>query len=423
MPTIEALHGLEILDSRGRPTVSATCMLAGGATGAASVPSGDAAGGLAAAEVRDGDPARYGGMGCRRAVGHINGELSDKLIGQPFEDQEALDLEMIDIDGTENKSRMGANAILAVSLAFARASAVQAGLPLYQYFAEMAGSEPRTMPRPVAHLFSGGRHPSGHIPIQDVLVVPAAAKVMDEALAVVYAVYEAAAELVRSKYGMRPLSAEEGGLAPPFAGAEAMLEDAVESIGKAGLKAGTDVCLAIDVAASHWYQDERYSLASLVDAEGMIGQVERWVREYPIVSVEDGLAQEDWTHWPALRRAIGGRCLVVADDLLCTNTDRIRRAIEADACTGMVLKANQVGTLCEAAHAMRLGRAAGWNVIVAARAGETEDDWLADLAVGWSSEQIKVGSIRQSDRLAKYNRLLAIEDELALPMAVWPGKV
>jgi enolase len=422
MPTIEALHGLEILDSRGRPTVSATCLLACGATGTASVPSGASTGAAEALELRDGDPARYGGLGCQRAVGHIKGELSAKLVGRMFEDQEAVDLEMIDIDGTANKSRIGANAMLAVSLAFARAAAAQARLPLYQYFAQIAALEPRTMPRPTINLFSGGKHAGQQVPIQDVLVVPALAQTMGEALAMVYAVYQAAEDLVFGKYGMRALTADEGGLAPPFASAEAMLEDAAESIRRAGLQPGKDVSLAVDVASSHFHADSLYQLDEPLNAEGMIERLTQWVDRYPIVSVEDGLAQDDWAHWPSLRRALSGRCLVVGDDFLCTNPDRIRRAIEEDACTALLLKVNQVGTLSESVHALRLARAAEWNVTVSARSGETEDDWLADLAVGWSGQQIKVGSIRQSDRLAKYNRLLAIEDALALPMAAWPNR-
>jgi len=422
MPTIEALHALEILDSRGRPTILCRCMLAGEAAASASVPSGASTGTAEALELRDGDPKRYRGLGCRKAVANIRGELSEKLVGRSFEDQEALDLELIDIDGTQNKSRLGANAILAVSLAFARASACDAGLPLYEYFCEIVDAEPQALPRPTINLFSGGKHAGQQIPIQDLLVVPVAATTMSEAMAMTYEIYQSAADLIRERYGMRALSADEGGLAPPFKSAEAMLDDAVESIRRAGFTAGQEVALALDAASSHFYQDGLYHLDEPLDSQAMIERLIYWVDSYPIVSLEDGLAQDDWPHWPMLRKLLGSKCLILGDDFLCTNPERIGRAIESDACTALLLKVNQIGTLSEAARAMRLARSAGWKITVSARSGETEDNWLADLSVGWNADQIKVGSITQSERLAKYNRLLAIEDELGLPMVAWPNR-
>ncbi len=427
MPTIARLTGLEILDSRGRPTVRATCRLASGATGTASVPSGASTGHAEALELRDGDPARYGGLGCRTAVGNVSGAINDAHAGREFADQRALDAALLALDGTANKSRLGANALLGVSLAFARALAAERRIPLYRYFAEVAGVPLRQLPRLTINLFSGGKHAGGQVPIQDVLVVPVAARTIDEGLATTYAVYQAAADLTRERYGTRALTADEGGLAPPFPDAEAMLADAVAAIERAGFVPGREVALALDVAASHFYREGRYHLDQLggapLDSAGMIAQIDAWLARYPIVSVEDGLAEDDWAHWPTLRATIGDRALVLGDDFLCTNPARIRRAIDAGAAGALLLKVNQTGTLSEAAEARALAQGAGWHVTVSARSGETEDDWLADLAVGWAGQQIKVGSITQSERLAKYNRLLAIEVETGLPVVGWPGEV
>lgn len=419
---ITHLTALEILDSRGRPTVRATCELAGGARGTASVPSGASTGSAEALELRDGDPSRYRGLGCRKAVGHVNGCIREALCGPALADQAQLDATLLALDATPDKSHLGANAILAVSIAFARAAAVQQGVPLYAYFASLAGGVPRTLPRLTVNLFSGGKHAGGQAPIQDVLIVPASARTIDEALSMTYAVYQAAASLCARRYGVRLLRADEGGQAPPFAGAEAMLEDAVCAIREAGLKPGTDVALAVDVASSHFHEDGVYRLTPQpFGSDEMIDELDRWVREYPIVSIEDGLAEDDWRHWPMLRRRIGDRALVVGDDFLCTNPARIRLAIEGGAASALLLKVNQVGSISEALEASQLARNAGWQVTVSARSGETEDDWLADLAVGWSGDQIKVGSITQSERLAKYNRLLEIESSTHLPLVKWPG--
>ncbi len=415
---VESLAGLEVLDSRGRPTVQATCRLAGGFEATASVPSGASTGLAEALELRDGDPGRYRGLGCRRAVGHVSGVLNRALAGRSFQDQAACDRALLDLDGTSNKSNLGANAILAVSLAFARASARQRGRPLYQHFGDLLGRPVGTLPRPTINLFSGGQHAGGQAPLQDVLLVPLAARTIDEALAMTFAVYQCAAELARQKYGMRLLRADEGGLAPPFPNAEAMLEDSLASITAAGLKPGAELALAVDVAASHFCQDGCYHLgADLLDSSALMDRLARWTDIYPIVSLEDGLAQDDWAHWPELRARLESRAWIVGDDFLCTNPARVRRAVEAQAANALLLKVNQVGTLTEALEAHRLARAAGWHVSVSARSGDTEDDWLADLAVGWEADQIKIGSITQSERLAKYNRLLAIETETGWPLA------
>ena len=343
MATIKNLTGLEILDSRGRPTAQATCELTSGASGTASVPSGASTGAAEALELRDGDPSRYRGLGCRKAVEHINGELHEVLTQRPFSQHSQLDQAMLELDGAANKARLGANALLAVSLAFARACAAEQTMPLYQYFANLLPQTLQTLPRLTINLFSGGKHAGGQAPIQDVLVVPASARTMDEALSMTFAVYQAAAELSYRKYGMRALTADEGGLAPAFANAEAMLVDAVESICKAGLEPGRDVALAVDVASSHFYHEGRYHLGGEpLDSRGMIEQLLNWLDRYPIVSLEDGLAEEDWAHWPELRAKVAERALVLADDLLCTNPIRIRRAIKAQAADALLLKVNQI---------------------------------------------------------------------------------
>lgn len=418
---IRHLTAREILDSRGRPTVAATCGLESGASGTASVPSGASTGAAEAVELRDGDTSRYGGLGCRRAVANVIGPISESVCGRQFATQADLDAALISLDGTPNKARLGANAILAVSLAFARARAADRGLPLYRHLADELGAPIRTLPRLTINLFSGGKHAGGQVCIQDVLLVPTAGTI-DEGLATVFAVYQAAAALTRRKYAARALTADEGGLAPPFPNTEAMLADAVEAITLAGLRPGRDVALAVDVAATHFYADGRYHLDGwAVDSQGMIDVLVEWCQRYPVVSLEDGLAEDDWDFWPRLREALGPGVLVVGDDLLCTSPARVHRAAATGAANGLLLKVNQVGTLTEAADACRVARAAGWQVTVSARSGETEDDWLADLSVGWAGDQIKVGSVTHSERLAKYNRLLAIESETGLPVVAWPS--
>jgi enolase len=412
MPLIRSVSAMEILDSRGRPTVSVECVLADGTRAAASVPSGASTGSAEALELRDCDPNRYGGLGCRKAVGHVNGEISSALAGRDLSDQTELDRALIELDGTANKSRLGANGILGVSVAFARATAASRGEPLYGHLAGILGVSPR-LPTLTVNLFSGGKHAGGQVPIQDVLVVPISAKSIDQSLSMVYAVYQAAATFAMNKYGARPLVADEGGLAPPFADIESMFRDAVDAIRGAGLEPGKDVALAIDVASTHFFRDGQYHLdPSPLSSGQMIDRIKSWVERFPILSVEDGLAEDAWENWPALREALNGRALVMGDDFLCTNPLRIRRAIERNAASALLLKVNQIGTLTEAAEACRLARSAGWSVTISARSGETEDNWLADLAVGWRGDYIKIGSITRSERLAKYNRLLAIEQEL-----------
>ncbi len=421
MTTINKISAIEILDSRGKPTIKCYCKLDSGAIGYASVPSGASTGKAEAHELRDHNKSRFNGNGCLKAVSNVNEVINGSISGTSFKDQNDLDQALIELDGTNQKSKLGANAILSVSLAFARALATDRNEPLYRYFSNLMGNELGRLPRPTINLFSGGKHAGGQTPIQDLLVVPGQEDLMSS-LDVTYRVYQAAAKISRSKYGMRALTADEGGLAPPFNNLNSIFEDANESIEAAGLEPGKDVFFAMDVASSHFFKDGLYDLGyRKLPSEGMIEEIGKWVGYNPLVSIEDGLAEDDWENWPKLNEAIGGKSLVLGDDFLCTNPDRISRAIEQNAANALLLKVNQIGTVTEAARAYTLAKEAGWKVTISARSGETEDDWLADLAVGWQGDQIKIGSITQSERLAKYNRLLEIEKETGLPMNDWPN--
>ena len=416
MSQIQNLSAMEILDSRGRPTLKATCVLSDGAVGIASVPSGASTGTAEALELRDADPKRYRGMGCRQAVSHVNIDLNNALVTRTFGSQAELDSALISLDGTQNKSHLGANAVLSVSLAFARAVAAERQVPLYIYLAELIDQPPRHLPRLTINLFSGGRHAGGQVAIQDVLIVPLASTIA-QSLEMADTVYRAAAALVYQNYGMRELKADEGGLAPPFSRSQAMLDDAIAAIEAADLKPGKDMALAVDIAATQFYREDAYHIdGQSLDGNGMIANLLTWLENYPLVSIEDALAEEDWSHWSRFRTAVGARALVMGDDLLCTNVSRIQKAIDLRAANALLLKVNQIGTLTEAANALQLARSAGWSVTISARSGETEDNWLADLAVGWNGDFMKIGSIRQSERLAKYNRLLEIEGTTSLQM-------
>lgn len=424
MPKIEKLLGREVLDSRGLPTVLATCVLEGGIFGSASVPSGASTGKAEAFQLRDGDGERYHGLGCRRAAANISGELNRALACHEFENQFDLDNRMIALDGTETKSRIGGNTILAVSIAFARAFAVQQRIPLYQYFAGMADFSIDRLPRLTINLFSGGKHAGQQVSVQDVLIIPMSAETMDAALVAAVDIYQAAADLTFRKYNMPLLTADEGGLAPPFSSIEEMFTLAVEAIALAGYKPGRDIFLGVDVAASHFFQQNRYQLGSRpLESDEMIEEIVGWLDRFPLISVEDGLAEDDWEHWPKLREAIAGRAITLGDDLLCTNPKRIMHAISTVACDALLLKVNQIGTLTEALTAYRQARAAGWAITLSVRSGETEDDWAADLATGWRADHFKAGSVRHSERLAKYNRLLEIADHTGWPLAEWPHRV
>ena len=420
MSEIKAVSALEILDSRGRPTLLAFCRLADGVTGQASVPAGASTGAAEALELRDGDPQRYGGLGCLKAVANIKNEINDAIAGRSFDSQADLDQYLIELDGRPNKARLGANAILGLSLAFCRAQAALHGVPLHARLAQMADAH-AVLPRPMINLFSGGAHAGGQVAIQDVQIVAPAAASIAQTLEVASNVYRAAFDLAAERYGIRLLTADEGGLAPPFESSEAMLRAAVEAIERAGYVPGPEVSLTLDVAASQFYSEGKYHIdGAELDAGQMADQIARWAQEYPIISVEDGLDEADWTGWQSLNGRLSNKAMILGDDLLCTNPARIQRAIDLGACDSLLLKVNQVGTLTEALEAQRLARQAGWRVVVSARSGETEDDWLADLAVGWAGDFIKVGSITQSERLAKYNRLLMLEATTDLKLAQAP---
>ena len=417
---IKKIEGIEILDSRGRPTVKARCILDNDIVGDASVPSGASTGKAEAVELRDGELNRYDGLGCRTAIGNINGVINDVVSDKNFISQQEFDQKLIELDGTPNKSNIGANAILACSIAFARAMSKQQGIPLYQYFGEIIGNKSFVLPRPTINLFSGGLHAGGQIPVQDLLIIPLSANTIDEALQDAYSVYQSATKIIKKEFGMRALTADEGGLAPEFDSVEQMLDSAIKAIIDSGLEPGKDIGLAMDVASSRFYDGEKYHIGQqALDSEAMIKLIDSWVKAYPILSIEDGLAEDDWEYWPKLKNTIEDKSLVLGDDLLCTQVGRIQKALDLNAANALLLKVNQCGSITEAAEAYRLAKKSEWQVTVSARSGETEDDWLADLAVGWNGNQIKIGSITQSERLAKYNRLLEIESRDRLAFRFW----
>ena len=412
MIKIKTVDAWEILDSRGRPTIAAVLTLDDDTSAVVSIPSGASTGRAEAKELRDGEK-RFRGLGCHQAVTNLRERIATALRNESFDGQEALDTRLLELDGTSDKSRLGANAVLAVSLAFARAAAARQQLELFEYFASLLPSPSPRLPGLTINLFSGGKHAFGQVAIQDVLVLPKSGSSILAKLAQMYDIYQEAAAIIRTRYAAPALTADEGGLAPPFANSSEMLDTAAEAVNAAGYELGSEIALAVDAAASHFVTaDGNYRLDDqTLSPSDLIDTVCSWADRYPLVSVEDGLAEEDWSHWPALRQKLGDRCLTLADDLTCTNPARIQQAIDASAANALLLKVNQIGTLTEAKQAYLLARSAGWRVSISARSGETEDNWLADLAVGWGGDFIKVGSITQSERLAKYNRLLQIEHD------------
>lgn len=409
---------MEILDSRGKPTVQCTCLLSDGSAGTCSVPSGASTGRYEAVELRDGDESRFRGLGCQQAVANVSGEILDSLLGRELSGQKDLDQRLVDLDGTSNLGRLGANSVLAVSLAFASASATKQDLPLHSYFKSLYSADivdPLTMPLPTINLFSGGAHAGGQVAIQDVLLVPMPSSDLPTQLEAMAEVYLVAVDYIASKYGMRNLTADEGGLAPPFPSSNAMLDGAMECAQEAGLEPGVDFALAVDAAASQFYKEGRYAIdGATLEADQLITLYEEWTSSYPLYSLEDGLAEDDWSGWHRMYARLAKKTIVIGDDLLCTNKGRIEKAIDLQAADALLLKVNQIGTLTLALEALKVARKAGWHIVVSARSGETEDSWLADLAVGWSGQNIKIGSIRQSERLAKYNRLLEIHSSIAV---------
>jgi enolase len=415
---IQDIRGREVLDSRGRPTVEAEVWLTGGAHARASVPSGASTGAAEAHELRDGDPQRHAGLGVRRAVGHVDGELRAALMGRDVLDQRGLDGAMIALDGTPNLSRLGANAALAVSLAVARAGARAAGQPLYRRLAGIAGVDAPTLPMPMVNILSGGLHAAQGMDVQDFLMIPVGAATYSQALDWALRVRASAAGLM-TDMGLSTLLADEGGLSPGFADSREALTLMVRAIEAAGLRPGEDVAIGLDIAASGLVQaDGDYAFARAgrtYGPEAMIDLLAGWVRDFPIVSIEDGLGEDDWSHWPALTRALGPIQLI-GDDLFCTNAGRIERGQALGCANAALIKVNQAGTLTAALDALATARRGGMASVVSARSGETEDDFIADLAVGTAAGQIKIGSVRGAERLTKYLRLARIEED-GLPFA------
>jgi enolase len=408
---IRRIHAREILDSRGNPTVEVEVTLAGGAVGVAAVPSGASTGTHEAVELRDGDPARYGGKGVLRAVGNVNREIAAAVGGRDATDQAGLDQFLVKLDGTPNKARLGANAVLGVSLACARAAAAAVGQPLYRY---LGGREAATLPVPMVNILNGGRHAVGGTDFQEFMVLPLGAPTFSEGLRWAAETFHALGGLLRQR-GLPTGVGDEGGFAPALPSNESAVELVLEAIEHAGYRPGDDVAIALDPAASELFAEGAYGLASegrSLGAAELIDLWTDWSDRYPIVSLEDGLAEDDWPAWTSLTARLGDRLQLVGDDLLVTNVARLERAIAERAGNAILVKVNQVGTLSEAVTAVQTARAAGWGAVISHRSGETEDTTIADLCVALGTGQIKTGSMSRSERTAKYNRLLRIEEEL-----------
>ncbi|MCK6626953.1 MAG: phosphopyruvate hydratase [Anaerolineae bacterium] len=421
MSYIEEIVAREILDSRGNPTVEVEVILEDGAMGRAAVPSGASTGVHEALELRDGDKSRYLGKGVEKAVENINEKIASELFGWDARDQEGIDAFMCQLDGTPNKAELGANAILAVSLAVAKAAAESTGQPLYRY---LGGVSARTLPVPMLNILNGGAHTGWQTTdFQEFMVMPVGAESFREGLRWGAEIYHALKKVLKDK-GYNTNVGDEGGFAPALKSGNAeAVEVILEAIGKAGYKAGEQVLIALDPAVSELYEDGKYTLRiekKTLSSGDMIKLWESWVSQYPIISIEDGLAEDDWEGWGGLRQAIGDRVQLVGDDFLVTNVARLKQAIEKKAANSILIKLNQIGSLSETIAAIEMAKKAGWTAVVSHRSGETEDTTIADLAVALNAGQIKTGAPARSDRVAKYNQLLRIEEELA-ETAVYPG--
>ncbi|HEY5789296.1 MAG TPA: phosphopyruvate hydratase [Gammaproteobacteria bacterium] len=411
MLEISELHAREILDSRGNPTVEADLRLASGALGRAAVPSGASTGSREAVELRDGDETRYLGKGVRRAVANVNGEIRAALRGQGFADQAALDARLIALDGSDNKGRLGANAILAVSLAAARAQAAERGIGLYRH---LGGAGPFQMPVPMMNIINGGAHADNSVDVQEFMILPVGAPSLSEAVRYGAEVFHALKKVL-SLRGLSTAVGDEGGFAPDLPSNEAALEVIVEAVDRAGYSLGEDIFLGLDVASSEFYRNGRYELASdgrSLDADEFVDYLETWCDKYPILSIEDGMAEGDWSGWGKLTDRLGRRLQLVGDDLFVTNPAILREGIERSVANSILIKLNQIGTLSETLEAIRIATEAGYTSVISHRSGETEDTSLADLSVASAATQIKTGSLSRTDRVAKYNQLLRIEEEL-----------
>jgi enolase len=418
---IEAVFAREVLDSRGNPTVEAEVLLEGGALGRAAVPSGASTGEREAVELRDGDKKRYLGRGVSKAVAAVNDALAGELRGEDAADQALVDQLMIELDGTDNKSRLGANAILAVSLAAARAAAEATGQPLYRY---VGGAGARTLPVPFMNILNGGAHADNKVDPQEFMVVPLGAASFAEALRMGVEVFHSLKSILKKK-GLATAVGDEGGFAPDIASSEQALETILDAIQAAGYKPGKQVALALDVAASELHEKNRYvfrkSGAGTKTSDQMVAMYEKWAGDYPIVSLEDGVGEKDWDGWKALTEALGSRIQLVGDDLFVTNPEILARGIAEGVANSVLVKVNQIGTLSETLDCVAMAGRAGYTCMMSHRSGETEDTTIADLAVATNCGQIKTGSASRTDRVAKYNQLLRIEEELG-PMARFPGR-
>ncbi len=417
---IKAIMGREIIDSRGNPTVEADVILESGAIGRAAVPSGASTGAREAIELRDGDAKRYGGKGVTQAVKHVNNEIREALLGKNAADQVDIDNTMLALDGTDNKSKLGANAILAVSMACARAAAANEGKPLYEY---LNTGDDYLMPVPMMNIINGGAHADNSVDLQEFMVMPVGAPSVAEAIRYGAEIFHALKKVLHDK-GMNTSVGDEGGFAPDLPSNEAAIEVILEAIDKAGYKAGEDVMIAIDAASSEFYKDGKYVLASenkSLTASEFIDVLEDWVNKYPIISIEDGLAEDDWDGWKEITERLGNRVQLVGDDLFVTNTKIFQQGIDKHITNSILIKVNQIGTLTETLAAIDMAKKAGYTAVISHRSGETEDTIIADLAVATSVGQIKTGSMSRSDRVAKYNQLIRISEELG-DKATFPGR-
>jgi enolase len=416
---IEDVIAYEILDSRGNPTLEVEVRLLSGASGRAAVPSGASTGAHEAVELRDGDKARYGGKGVLKAVAHVNEDIAAEIIGADPRDQTGLDRQLLLLDGTPNKGNFGANALLGVSLAAAHAAAHHFRMPLYRY---LGGLGARTMPVPMFNILNGGKHAADSTDFQEFMVMPTGAPSFREGLRWGVEVYHSLKGILHDK-GYATGIGDEGGFAPSLKSNEEALEVILQAVERAGYAPGKDIHIALDPASTELYENGKYNLAKegrTLTREEMVAFWERWTREYPIISLEDGMAEDDWDGWKMLRERLGDRVQLVGDDLLVTNTERIKRAIEERACNSLLTKVNQIGTLTEAIQAVRDAQQAGWTAVMSHRSGETEDTTIADLAVAFHCGQIKTGAPARGERTTKYNRLLRIESELG-DSAIYPG--
>ena len=414
MSAIKRIHAREIIDSRGNPTVQAEVSSETGALGIAAVPSGASTGEREAVELRDADSDRYGGMGVQQAVMNVNQVISEELLGVDVGAQGEIDERMNALDGTGNKARLGANAILAVSLAVAHAAAVERGLPLYAYIGAGGDSERYDLPVPMMNIINGGAHADNSVDLQEFMILPTRAPSLAEAVRCGTEIFHALKSVLRGR-GLNTAVGDEGGFAPNLSSNEAALEVVLEAIARAGFNAGEDVHLGLDVASSEFFHDGRYVLASenrSLSSEQFVDFLANWVDNYPILTIEDGMDENDWVGWAALSERLGKRIQLVGDDLFVTNTEILDQGIEQGIANSILIKVNQIGTLTETLAAIEMAKSAGYTAVVSHRSGETEDTTIADLAVATSCGQIKTGSMSRSDRVAKYNRLLAIEEEL-----------